>query len=287
MVINTVNLLDQLPLTCSRKGTCCHGNQVFLNPWEIAQLANEKKLSVQEFIQHFTDFGGILLRFKGEKNTQGKSACNLYVENFGCSVHSSRPLACRLFPLGRQIQNEEVQYMYQGDKFPCLNGCPEVNELPKLTVQEYLKGQETSQFEQAQDSYLEVMQNLADVAFSLLLDTGLAASGDKLTLIEWKKLGDEIPDVLISTMGADFYQLLLQPSIEFQSITAIEFIEQHNELLQLTLQEKFGRITNISELSKASIQVMAMTLYLAKSIGADPKTLVEYWIDIAKQNGAQ
>lgn len=287
MVINTVNLLDQLPLTCSRKGTCCHGNQVFLNPWEIAQLANEKKLSVQEFIQHFTDFGGILLRFKGEKNTQGKSACNLYVENFGCSVHCSRPLACRLFPLGRQIQNEEVQYMYQGDKFPCLNGCPEVNELPKLTVQEYLKGQETSQFEQAQDSYLEVMQNLADVAFSLLLDTGLAASGDKLTLIEWKKLGDEIPDVLISTMGADFYQLLLQPSIEFQSITAIEFIEQHNELLQLTLQEKFGRITNISELSKASIQVMAMTLYLAKSIGADPKTLVEYWIDIAKQNGAQ
>ncbi len=287
MVINTVNLLDQLPLTCSRKGTCCHGNQVFLNPWEIAQLANEKKLSVQEFIQHFTDFGGILLRFKGEKNTQGKSACNLYVENFGCSVHSSRPLACRLFPLGRQIQNEEVQYMYQGDKFPCLNGCPEVNELPKLTVQEYLKGQETSQFEQAQDSYLEVMQNLADVAFSLLLDTGLAASGDKVTLIEWKKLGDEIPDVLISTMGADFYQLLLQPSIEFQSITAIEFIEQHNELLQLTLQEKFGRITNISELSKASIQVMAMTLYLAKSIGADPKSLVEYWIDIAKQNGAQ
>ena len=287
MVINTVNLLDQLPLTCSRKGTCCHGNQVFLNPWEIAQLANEKKLSVQAFIHNFTDFGGICLRFKGEQNSQGKSACNLYVENFGCSVHSSRPLACRLFPLGRQIQNEEVQYMYQGDKFPCLNGCPEVNELPKLTVQEYLKGQETSQFEQAQDSYLEVMQNLADVAFSLLLDTGLAASGDKLTLIEWKKLGDEIPDVLISTMGADFYQLLLQPSIEFQSITAIEFIEQHNELLQLTLQEKFGRITNISELSKASIQVMAMTLYLAKSIGADPKTLVEYWIDIAKQNGAQ
>ena len=286
MVINTVNLLDQLPLTCSRKGTCCHGNQVFLNPWEIAQLANEKKLSVQAFIHNFTDFGGICLRFKGEQNSQGKSACNLYVENFGCSVHSSRPLACRLFPLGRQIQNEEVQYMYQGDKFPCLNGCPEVNELPKLTVQEYLKGQETSQFEQAQDSYLEVMQNLADVAFSLLLDTGLAASGDKVTLIEWKKLGDEIPDVLISTMGADFYQLLLQPSIEFQSITAIEFIEQHNELLQLTLQEKFGRITNISELSKASIQVMAMTLYLAKSIGADPKSLVEYWVDIAKQNGA-
>jgi Fe-S-cluster containining protein len=287
MVIKTVNLLDQLPLTCSRKGTCCHGNQVFLNPWEIAQLANEKKLSVQAFIHNFTDFGGICLRFKGEQNSQGKSACNLYVENFGCSVHSSRPLACRLFPLGRQIQNEEVQYMYQGDKFPCLNGCPEVNELPKLTVQEYLKGQETSQFEQAQDSYLEVMQNLADVAFSLLLDTGLAASGDKVTLIEWKKLGDEIPDVLISTMGADFYQLLLQPSIEFQSITAIEFIEQHNELLQLTLQEKFGRITNFSELSNASIQVMAMTLYLAKSIGADPKSLVEYWVDIAKQNGAQ
>ena len=26
---------DLLPLTCSRKGTCCHGNQVLLNRWEL------------------------------------------------------------------------------------------------------------------------------------------------------------------------------------------------------------------------------------------------------------
>ena len=72
-------------------------------------------------------------------------------------MHLGRPLSCRLYPLGRQIQSEEIHYMFQGEEFPCLEGCPEVAELPLLSVEEYLNDQGTTKFEQAQDEYLELM----------------------------------------------------------------------------------------------------------------------------------
>lgn len=284
MITTPLNLNDNLPLTCSRKGTCCHGNLVYLNPWELVQLANEKKISSKEFRNQFCEDVGIQLKFKGKQDTRGKSACNLYTDDFGCSVHKGRPLACRLFPIGRQIQNNEVQYVFQGTDFPCLNGCPEVIELPKLTVSKYLRGQETDLFEQAQDEYLEVMQNLADIAFTLLLDTDLASSGDTLTLNSWQKMGKETPQQLMERITPDWLDYLMVPEIDTNEPHL--FIQQHNELLQTKAQQEFGSLETIEALSSACIQMMALTLYLAKGIGANPSSLVELWIEIAKDNGA-
>ena len=112
--MNTILHLDQkLPLTCTRKGTCCHGNQVVLNPWELHRLAFEKQISTREFRDLYCDWNGILLKFDGEKDQRGKSACSQYIANFGCSLHEGRPLACRLFPIGRQIQYETIQYIFK------------------------------------------------------------------------------------------------------------------------------------------------------------------------------
>jgi len=287
MITTKIHLGDYLPLTCSRKGTCCHGNQVFLNPWEIVSLANEKKCSVTEFIENYTDIKGLKLRFDGVKNQIGKAACNLYIDDFGCSVHKGRPLACRLFPIGRQIQENEIQYIYQGTEFPCLNGCSEVLELPKLTVNDYLSGQETDLYEQAQDEYLEVMQNLADIAFSLLLDTKLAESNEPETLIEWRKMSNESIEQILNRIDSEWMKLLMTPSINGFVNKPIEFARKHNELLQSKAQEQFGQLESLSELSKASVQIMAITLFLAKGIGADPTALIEFWIETAKSHGAR
>ena len=281
-----LNNKDQLPLTCSRKGTCCHGNTVFLNPWEIAQLAQEKEISTQQFINDYTEDAGLRLKFNGKKDNRGKSSCNLYVDNFGCSVHKSRPLACRLFPIGRQIQNEEIKYIHQGEKFPCLNGCPEVIDLPKLSLENYLKGQATESYEIAQDQYLEIVQNLADIAFSLLLDTGLSASGETETLTEWRKIGIETPIQLSKRINKEWHSLLLTPPIQ-EVNDPIQFTLQHNELLQEKAQSDFEKLSSLEEFKNASIEIMAITLYLSKAIGADIKSLVAHWIEIAKENGAK
>ena len=65
---------DVLPLTCSRSGTCCHGNQVWLNPWEINQLAQTKNVSIPDFCNLYTEFGGIRLKFTGAQNILKKNS---------------------------------------------------------------------------------------------------------------------------------------------------------------------------------------------------------------------
>ncbi len=282
--ITKLSLQDRLPLTCTRVGTCCHGNQVLLNPWELFRIAKEKKITPREFRDLYCDLGGIRLEFNRKQDSRGKSACSQYIDNFGCSVHLGRPLACRLFPLGRQIQSNEVNYIHQGETFPCLNGCIEVVNLPYLSVGDYLEGQQTDNHEMAQDGYLEVMQNLADIGFELLLDSGLAESGDTKTLQLWREMGKEHPENLVKRIGTEWMDSLIIPEITVDS--SVSFAEMHNNLLQLKIQEKFRNLQTNQEFHQASVIVMGVTIHLARAMGADPEALTEHWIDIAKQNGA-
>jgi Fe-S-cluster containining protein len=277
MKITKLNLQDTLPLTCSRSGTCCHGKKVLLNPWELFSLAKEKKNSAREFRDLYTDFGGIQLKFNGKSEWKGQAACSLYVDNLGCSVHLGRPLACRLYPLGRQIQSDEVHYIYEGEKFPCLTDCSEVLGLPQLSVGEYLQGQETEQFEKGQDEYLELMQNLADMAFSFLLDTGLAESADTKTLQLWQALGSETPEVLAQRIGQEWIDCLLIPEISMECVDPISFVSEHTVLLQNKAQEQFGTLTSNQEFHEASVLLMAIALHLTRGIGANPVVLAEHW----------
>jgi Fe-S-cluster containining protein len=287
MQITKLGLEDILPLTCSRAGVCCHGNVVMLNPWELYSLAKEKKMAPQAFRDLYCELGGAQLNFDGEPNAQGKKACNQYVENFGCSVHVGRPLACRLYPIGRQIQNNSVQYMHQGTTFPCLSGCAEVLNLPKLTVGDYLKGQATEKFETAQDAYLELMQNIADMAFEFLLDTDLAASGDKKTISLWRKMGKETPSDLIKRIGAEWLDNLFVPDLGMTMEDPIEFVQKHSEFLQDKVQEKFGTATTRIKFHEASVLLMGLALQLARGLGADPESLAEHWSDTANEHGAK
>jgi len=110
-------------------------------------------------------------------------------------------LVCRLYPLGRKRRGKELLYIHQGSGFPCLDGCPQVVNLPHLTVADYLAGQDVTAGVAAQDEYLELLQRLADGAFALLLESGLAESGDRLTLRLWRDLGKDSPEHLEKRIG--------------------------------------------------------------------------------------
>ncbi len=282
----SLHLSDQLPLTCSRKGTCCHGNQVLINPWELASLANEKKISSRDFRDQYCDLNGIRLLFNGVVGFNNQKSCSLYIENKGCSVHNGRPLACRLFPIGRQIQENKSSYFFQGTNFPCLNGCPEVTELPLLSVEDYLKGQNTEIFEEAQDAYLELVQNLADYAFILLLDTELAKSGDVLTLQTWRKLGSLSPNEMTNYIPQEWIDIYTIPELSFSENTLSSFIQHHFESIDSTIQLQLEQPLTIDQIRTKAIELMALALFAAHSIGASTKDLVEMWIETAKQNGA-
>lgn len=287
MQTTKLNSKSILPLTCSRSGTCCFGKAVMLNPWEILCFSKKKKITPREFRDLYCEFGGIQLIFDGKTDKKGQQACSQYTDGFGCSVHEGRPLACRLYPLGRQIQFDEAQYIYEGTTFPCLTDCAEVLDLPKMSVGEYLKGQKADNFEKAQDEYLSIMQNIADIGFELLLDSGLSASGDTKTIATWRALGKELPEVLSKRIGKEWIDCLMIPEIADETRNPTAFAQKHNELLLLKVQEKFGNLQTLQELHKASVLMIATALHLAKGLGANSKEISEHWIETAKKHGAK
>ncbi len=282
-----LSIHDKFPLTCSRSGTCCHGKLVLLNPWELACIAKAKKVTTKKFAEKNCNWGGIQLRFDGKYLWRKQPSCSQYIENIGCSVYLGRPLSCRLYPLGRQIQSKEVHYIFQGSEFPCLNGCPEVAKLPQLSVGKYLEEQAASKFEKAQDEYLGLMQDIADMAFVFLLETGLAQSGDTKTLLLWKTMGNETPEALSKRIGNEWMNCLMLPKINDDVEDPILFVEKHKEILQLNIHEKYGNTQSNIEFHEASVLIMGLALQLARSIGANPITLGEHWIDAAIKHGAK
>ena len=285
-VSTKLTLTDNLPLTCSRSGTCCHGKTVKLNPWELACLAEAKGLTPRAFRDRYCDFGGIQLRFDGAPGWRQQPACSQYVPDFGCSVHVGRPLVCRLYPLGRLRQGEDLHYMYQGSDFPCIEGCPEVLDLPQLSVAAYIEKQAAKLFEVAQDEYLELMQNLADSAFALLLESGLAESGDRQTLRLWREMGREAPEQSQYRLGPQWIDLLMLPELTDGLNDPIAFSRQHHHLLLSKAQESFGTLDNATDYYKASELLMGLALHLGCGLGANPTELAEHWIKTAKEHGA-
>src|SRR5580704_6522129 len=78
---------------CSR---CCHGKLIPLTPYEVARLAEHLGTTTTETLERWTTRGGSALASRPD------GGCVLLGEQ-GCSVHPARPLACRLYPLGRSI----------------------------------------------------------------------------------------------------------------------------------------------------------------------------------------
>ena len=128
-----------------------------------------------------------------------------------------------------------------------VSDCAEVLDLPKMSVGKYLEGQKAGSFENAQDEYLIVMQNIADIGFELLLDSGLSESGDTKTLALWRTMGNETSELLAERIGKEWIDYLMLPNITENLQDPIAFAKKHNELLLSKAQEKFGGLQTVQE----------------------------------------
>ncbi len=282
-----LSLTESLPLTCTRAGTCCHGKTVWLNPWELALLAAAKGLTPRLFRDRYCEFGGIRLLFNGPSGWNGLAACSQYSPDCGCTVHAGRPLVCRLYPLGRQRRGAELRYIHRGGAFPCLDGCPDVAQAPYLTIADYLTGQDAAAAEAAQDAYLEFMQQLADGAFVLLFESGLAESGDRLTLRLWRELGKISPEQSAQRLGPEWLNRLMLPDINDGLDDPAAFCRRHHDMLQSRAQTSLGSLSEVAALREASGIMMGLALHLGRGLGAHPAELSEHWIMTAKKLGAR
>jgi Fe-S-cluster containining protein len=98
---------------CQGCGRCCRDKRITLTPYEIARLARALGVSTREVLLTGTSEGGTALRF-----AEGPGGACVYLEGARCAVHEGRPLACRLYPLGRQV-------LADGESFVALAPHPE------------------------------------------------------------------------------------------------------------------------------------------------------------------
>ncbi len=273
---------ERLPLTCTRAGTCCHGKAVGINPWELACLAAELAQDSRTVRDTHCQDGGIRLRMNGEHRWRGRPACTFYADGQGCRVHAGRPLACRLYPLGRERRGEHVRYLHEGRVFPCLDGCLEVADLPSLSVGDYVAQQGVSAGEKAQDAYLEVVQDLAEGAFVLLFDTPLHVS-DPTILESWQRIGLLNGDERAKRLGKAWIDALTLAEGNWCDVD--DFVHRHREAMRQRAEQAFGNLSDLAAVRHGCEVMMLLACHLGASLGADARELMATWISTARANG--
>ncbi|CAN5714644.1 YkgJ family cysteine cluster protein [soil metagenome] len=87
---------DGLKFSCTRCGACCTGapGYVWVNPEEIAGLAEHQGLSIEEFSGRFVRQVGRRYSLIEKPNHD----CVFWDAQVGCTVYEARPEQCRTWP---------------------------------------------------------------------------------------------------------------------------------------------------------------------------------------------
>lgn len=144
---------------CRACRRCCHDKRIQLNPYELARLSRYLDCSTTDVIAKFTSHGGTALASRPD------GAC-VFLGETGCTVHSARPLACRLYPLGRIALDDGREVYIEHTPHPETEGIYGTNG----TVGDFLTSQEVAPYLSAAERYYAILQ--------LLLEPHVAVRGD-------------------------------------------------------------------------------------------------------------
>jgi hypothetical protein len=162
---------------CHACNKCCHGKGIQVNPYETMRLSNHLRITTTKFRHKYLN--GQLLKHKKQLN-----ACIFLGEN-GCTVHKDRPLACRLYPLGRLQMADGREFFTELSPHPESAGEYGTN----ATVESYLKGQEVKPFLHAEQLYMKLITTMAKAALkgpsTKSKKQGNNTIANKLTYTDW------------------------------------------------------------------------------------------------------
>ncbi len=137
---------------CGACGRCCRGKIIPLTPYEVARLAEHLGTTTTETLERWTTRGGSALAARAD------GAC-VFLGEKGCSVHAARPLACRLYPLGRSIAPDGTELFAEVEPHPETAGV--YGEAG--TVGDFLAAQDVERHVAAVDRYLALLRRMLAV----------------------------------------------------------------------------------------------------------------------------
>jgi Fe-S-cluster containining protein len=146
---------DLLQLSCGSGGcsaNCCTKSApIVLNPYEIALICRESGMSYEDLLdivetERAKAFPLVML--------PRDPACYFFGAA-GCRIYRARPLACRLYPLGRVFDHGRSHIVR-----PELNVCSGLASSPAGTVGNYLAGQDVDTQIRMADYWIEFVSDM-------------------------------------------------------------------------------------------------------------------------------
>ncbi|MCD6297338.1 MAG: YkgJ family cysteine cluster protein [Deltaproteobacteria bacterium] len=160
-----LDLKDTFAFSCHKDlacfNTCCRNKHLPLTPYDILRLKNALNLHSDEFLSRYTVYSldqdsGFPIISLGMGDAPQK-ACP-FVAPEGCRVYNDRPMACRLFPLGRlsgidhgRMAKEEFYYLLD------IPGCLGFGEKKIRTVEEWRNNQGLLPYTEINDRMLDLV----------------------------------------------------------------------------------------------------------------------------------
>lgn len=165
---------------CRACGRCCRDKVIPLNPYEIARIAEHLGVTTTAALASFTDSGGAALRTKDD------GRCTFFDEGSGCTVHPARPLACRLYPLGRYVDAEGRELFAE---IAPQEGSEGIYGRSGV-VDDYLRAQGVDPYLKATARYLDVLRELLP-ALAARQDASSVVDEATAAMSEPPAVGDE------------------------------------------------------------------------------------------------
>jgi Fe-S-cluster containining protein len=133
---------------CSR---CCRGKVIPLDPYEVARLAEAKSTTTTEVLARWTTAGGAAL-------AQREDGTCVFLGGGGCTVHAGRPLACRLYPLGRHLRGDGTEQFAELEPHPLTEGVYGEDG----TIEDYLRTQDVERHVAAAGRYVALFKRMME-----------------------------------------------------------------------------------------------------------------------------
>ncbi len=146
---------DPFEVSCDINGcasNCCtQSAPIILNPYELSLICRESGTSYEDLLDDLetgraNNFPLVMLL--------RNPACRFWTGR-GCSIYHARPLACRLYPLGRVFEHRASHIVR-----PAVNVCSGISATPSRTVSDYLATQDTGLLIQMADAWIEFVSEI-------------------------------------------------------------------------------------------------------------------------------
>jgi Fe-S-cluster containining protein len=174
--------------------SCCHNTQIPLDPYEIARLARNRKISTTEFIDRFLVEGSIVIA--GKEN----HAC-VFLGDGLCNVYQDRPLLCRTYPLYRAVRSGREEFI---KLTPLLETKGEYGE--KGTTRDFLTAHDIEALVTADDKYSALTIRIIEVLGSIIRSVPASFRMVRETMtLHYELRAQDVPELIdVDRVVADY-----------------------------------------------------------------------------------